>query len=99
MWVRRVKKNVDFFFLECVWAYKTKASRCKKGLMYLKNKVATDQKHTENSQKAQWREHKYNKKENHQTTKEKTKRKRKGQRWNSKINRKTRCKKVINTYL
>lgn len=55
--------------------YKSKANRYKKWLTYLKNRVTTNQKHTINSQKPGKREHKYNTKENHQTTKGETKRK------------------------
>ena len=53
--------------------YKSKANRYKKWLTYLKNRVTTNQKHTIDSQKP--KEHKYNTKENHHTTKGKTKRK------------------------
>ena len=46
----------------------------KKRLTYLKNRVTTNQKHTTDSQKPKRTEHKYNMKENHQTTKGYTKR-------------------------
>ena len=43
-------------------------------LTCLKNRVTTNQKHTTDSEKPKRREHKYNTKENHQTTQRKTKR-------------------------
>ena len=52
--------------------YQSKTSRFRKGLIYLKNKVTRNQKHTINSQKPKRREHKKNTKENHQTTRGKT---------------------------
>ena len=63
-----------------LYDYQSKASRYRKVLTYLKNRVTTNQEHTIDIQKPKRREHKYNTKENHQVTKGKTKRKRKGQR-------------------
>ena len=67
-----------------LYDYQSKVSRDRKELAYLKNRVTTNQKHTTDSQKPERREHKYNTRENHQTTKGKTKRKRKVQRRNIK---------------
>ena len=63
-----------------LYDYQSKASRYRKGLTYLKNRVTTNQKYIIVSPKIKRREHKHNTKENHQTMKGKTKRKRKGQR-------------------
>ena len=67
-----------------LYDYRSKASRYTMGLTYLKNRVTTNQKHKTDSQKPKRREHKYNTKENYQTTRGKTTRKRKGQRRNIK---------------
>ena len=67
-----------------LYDYQSKASRYRKGLTYLRNRVTTNQKHTIDSQKPKLREHKHNTKENHETTIGKTKRKRKEQRRNTK---------------
>ena len=75
-----------------LYDYLSKASRYRKGLTYLRNRTIANQKHTTDSQKTKRREHKYNTKENHQTTKGKTKRKRKGQRRNIKPTRKQSLK-------
>ena len=50
--------------------YQSKASTYRKGLMYLKNRATTNQKHTIDSQNPK-REHKHKIKGNHQTTKRK----------------------------
>ena len=78
-----------------LYDHQSKASRYRKGLTYLKNRVTTYQKHTADSQKPKRRERNYNTEENHQTTKGKTKRTKK----KYKINGKTRFKMAINTYL
>ena len=89
---------MQIFFLSrmclSLYDYQSKASRYRKGLTYLKNRVTTNQKHTIDSQKPKRREHKYNTKENHQTTKGKTK---KGTMKKYKINGKTRFKMAIDT--
>ena len=76
MWGRRVIE-CSFFSRKCLslYDYQSKASRYKKGLTYLINRVTTNQKHKIDSQKPKRREHQHNTKENHQTTKGKTKRK------------------------
>ena len=58
-----------------LYDYQSTASRYRKGLTYLKNRVTTNQKHTIDSQKTKRREHKHNIKGNSQNRKEKTKRK------------------------
>ena len=68
--------------------YQSKASRYRKGLTYLKNRVTTNQKHTVDSQKPKRREHKHKIKGNHQTTKRKTKRERMEYRRNKESTRK-----------
>ena len=78
MWARGVRKCRSFppgMYLS-LYDYQSKASRCTKGLTYLKNRVTTNQKHTIDSQKPKEREHKYNTRKNHQTTKWKAERKR-----------------------
>ena len=80
-----------------LYDYQSKASRYRMGLTYLKNRIATNQKHTIDSQKPKRREHKCNTKENHQTTKGKMKKK--GTKKKCKINWKTWFKMAINTYL
>ena len=67
-----------------IYDYQSKASRYRKGLTYLKNRVTTNQKYIIVSPKIKRREHKDKTKENHQTTEGKTERKRKGQRRNIK---------------
>ena len=93
---------MQIFFLSrmclSLYDYQSKASRDRKGLTYLKNRTTTNQKHTIDLWKPKRREHKYNTKENHQTTKGKTKEK-KGKKKKYKINRKTNFKMSINTYV
>ena len=65
--------------------YQSKASRYRKGLIYLKNMVTVDQKHTKDSQKTE-NTSIINTKGTNQTTKGRTKRKRKEQRRNQQRN-------------
>ena len=60
------KENIDSFSRMCLslYDYQSKASRYRKGFIYLKNRVTTNQKHTIDSQKPKRREHKHNTKEN-----------------------------------
>ena len=53
MWGRRVRKCIYIFFRMCwsLYDYQSKANRYWKGLTYLKNRVATNQKHIIDSQK------------------------------------------------
>ena len=67
------EENVEFVLPKMclsLYDYQSKASRYRKGLTYLKNRVITNQKHRTDSQKPKRREHKYNinTKENHQNT-------------------------------
>ena len=81
------KENLDSFckiiYLR-LYGYQAKASRYRKVLTYLKNRVTTNQKHTIDSQKPKTSEQKHNTKENYQITKGKTERKRKELRGNIK---------------
>ena len=55
MWGKRVRKQSFFvlFLRMCLslFDYQSKASRYRKGLTYLKNRITTNQKHTIDSQK------------------------------------------------
>lgn len=56
MWGRGVKTFRFSFFKRMYlrqYDYQSKASRYRKGLIYLKNRVTTDQKHTKDSQKTE----------------------------------------------
>ena len=71
MWGKRLRKGNSF--LEGVWAYFTKSKEniYRKGLTYLKNRAATNKKHTIDSQMPKRRENKHEIKGNYQTTKRK----------------------------
>ena len=71
MWGRR--EEDDFFFGMCwsLYDYLSKASRYREGLTYLKNRAATNKKHTIDSQMPKRRENKHEIKGNYQTTKRK----------------------------
>ena len=79
MWRRRVRKCrfLFFFFRMCLslYDYQSKVSRYRKGLIYLKSRETTNQKHTIDSQKPKRREYKHKMKGNHQTAKRKRKKK------------------------
>ena len=87
-----------FFFRMCLslYDYQSKASRYRKGLTYLKNRVTAYRKSKTDSQKPKRKELKYKTIENH---KRKNKKKMKGTKKKYNINWKTRFKMAINTYL
>ena len=57
-----------------LYDYQAKASRCKKGLTYLKNRATTNQNQTIHSQKLKSRGHNHKIKGNHPTQKRKEQR-------------------------
>ena len=75
---------------ESLYDSQAKASRYRKGLMYLKNRATTNQNQTIHPQKLK-RRHKHKMKSSNQ--------KKKGTKEQYRINWKTRVKKAINTYL
>ena len=85
-------KKIKTFFLS-LYDYQAKASRYRKGLIYLKNTSTTDQNQTLHSPKLK-KVHKHKINGNHPT-----KKKKKGTKEKHRINWKTSFKMAINTYL
>ena len=78
-----------------LYDYRSRASRYRKGLTYLKNRATTNQNPTTHSQKLKRREHN-NKIKGNYPTKKKTK---KGTKERHRINWETKFKMAMNTYL